>query len=183
MRSGELAERLNVSDSSIRNWSDLYGEFLSPKGKGVQPGAVREFSEADGLVMATVAHLREQAMPHEEIVDTLRSGWRIGELPTLPEPEEEEARREIQLVPVSDVERWRDRAQLAAEQLDQAISRERSALSQIAELQREIGRLEGRSELVDRLEAEIERLRGEVDRLRQERDKARNERRGPFGLW
>jgi DNA-binding transcriptional MerR regulator len=177
MRSGELADRLNVSDSSIRNWSGLYAEFLTPLGAGVKEGATREFSHEDCLTLASVAFLRDQGDSHDEIRDTLRGGWRVGALPDLPPPEVEEARREVRLVPVAEVEKWRDMFALESKERDKVQKALDAAQERIAELEREVGQHEGKEGEIKRLEEQIADLKQQVQFWQERADR----KRGLFG--
>lgn len=177
MKSGELAQRLGVSDASIRNWAEMYRELLSPRGAGVQPGAAREFNEADALVLASVGLLRAQGVTHDDIRQTLQEGWRVEALPELPSAEETAARREIGLVPVEAAERWKDRYELVAAQLLSLQERERDYLERIADLERQLGEASGERKGKD---AMIDELRNQIEALRADLAEARR-KRGLFG--
>lgn len=71
MKTSELAKRLRISSSTVRAWASDYAAFLAPKAAGKQSGSPRSFSEADALVMATVANMREKGFAHEQIIDAL----------------------------------------------------------------------------------------------------------------
>jgi DNA-binding transcriptional MerR regulator len=67
----DVARELNVSVSTIRNWSKEFGEYLSP---GARPGAgARQFTPHDLQVLRAVAELRRQNLPREQIADHLQT--------------------------------------------------------------------------------------------------------------
>lgn len=184
MRSTELARRLDCSDTAVRNWSRRFARFLSPEAAGGD-GSTREYSPADALVIATVQRLSMMGHRMLDIEAQLETGWRIEALPEAPSPEREAALQAVQLVPVErlavvmqEVERMRSEVARLEVERDKAADRERQARERVAELQRELGQVEGLSkgqvEIIRRLEADIERLRGELEA-------ARNRRRGLFG--
>jgi DNA-binding transcriptional MerR regulator len=153
LRSNELANRLGVSDSAIRDWSGRYREFLSRTGQGIEPGATRLFTYEDQTVLATVAHLRAQGMPHDSIADKLANNWRVDPPDETPEPEPA-PQPDRALVPVGQLNRALDqiaslsdeleslKAEIAAERNKREADR-KDYTARIIELEREAGRLEG----------------------------------------
>lgn len=174
MRSGELAARLGVSDATIRDWTGLYAEFLSMRGRGAQPGAAREFSDADALTLSTVALLRAEGRSHDDIKEQLAEGFRTPELPDLPEADIQEAQRLTRYIPVDTAEEVRSLALKMVQERDAAIERERATQDKLAELERKLGQAEGRLELIPRLETEIAELKKQLE-------EERNRKRGIFG--
>lgn len=180
MKSGELAARLNVSDSLIRKWSGQYTRLLSKEAGRPKPGMDREFDDKDALTMATISHLRNEGKSHDEIEQELAAGWRVEELPPLPSPEVDDARARVSLVPVDSLRRAMDRVSgleseitRLVEERDRLLDDWQAEQKRAEELRHKIGRLEGRLEQVPKLEAEIERLRSELAEARK--------RRGLFG--
>ena len=71
MKTSELAKRLGISSSTVRSWASDYAAFLSPKAAGKDSGSPRDYSEADALVLATIANMRDKGFGHEQIIDAL----------------------------------------------------------------------------------------------------------------
>lgn len=171
MRSGELARRLGVSDPLIRKWSGQYAEFLSRRSGRPKPGQDRDFDDSDVLVMATVAHLRNEGLSHDQITQQLADRWRVESVPPLPDPEVEEARRRVDLVPADRLARALDRidqlqgdiTRLIAER-DRALQDATDTRDKLADLREELGAARARAELLD-----------------QELQNERRKRRGIFG--
>ena len=144
IKSTGLARLLDVSDSTIRNWSTVYGEFLSEMGQGITPGASRRFDDDDQAVLATVAHFRARGVPRDEIMRTLAEGVRIERMPEPPTPEEIEARKKVELVPRSQV-RELQRTLIRLEKDIERLRADRDDRTrEIADLREEIGRLKAR---------------------------------------
>lgn len=131
MKSGELAERLLVSDSLIRKWSDKYARFLSPMAGLPDPGQSREFNDADQLLMASIAHLRDNGKGHEEIIDELESGFRIETLPPIPDDQVEQARAKVALVPVDRLHRALDRIEVMQGEIQRIQQDHQLAISRV----------------------------------------------------
>lgn len=141
IKTGEIARRLDVHQNTVRNWADLYGDFLTPNATAAR----RRFTADDLRVLSTVSELRTQGLSFEQIREALAAGKRIEDVPGLPTPEEVEARRSVGLVPVSE----RDRA------LDEVKRR----LEEIEMLKGQVSRLIAeRDALLDKYSDEIRRL-------------------------
>lgn len=168
MRSGELARRLGVSDPLIRKWSGQYAQYLTKRAGRPRPGQEREFDDSDQLVMATVAHLRDEGLGHDQIEQQLADGWRVEHVPPLPDPDVDEARRRVDLVPADRLARAMDRIdQLQVEvdrliaERDKAVAESRAVMERLADLREELGSARARAELLEQeLEAERKRKRG-----------------------
>jgi DNA repair exonuclease SbcCD ATPase subunit len=164
VKSGELADRLLVSDSLIRKWSDKYAQFLSPQAGLAEPGQIREFNEADQLVMASIAHLRDNGKGHEEIIDELGRGWRVETLPPIPDDEVEQAKSKIALVPVDRLHRALDRIEVLQGDL-QRLQRERDQALE-ASKQSELERRQSEQRIAD-LREELGAVKSQVGMLTQ----------------
>jgi DNA-binding transcriptional MerR regulator len=151
VKSGNLAKRLEVSPATIRSWADEYSDHLSAQAAPDATGAARKFDDRDQVIMATVADGRNQGLNHEQIHELLNAGKTVEELPELPTEEEEQARADIELVPITELKRAldlartyeteRDRLQV---ERDKALEESNRLRDEIARLEREAGRLEGR---------------------------------------
>lgn len=84
----QAARSANVSTTSIRNWSKLYADYLSPSANP-PPGIQREFTPADLSVFSTVAVLRSQLVEPDQIRAALDEGQRLE--PISPPPHEQPA--------------------------------------------------------------------------------------------
>ena len=168
MKTGEVAKRIGVSENSVRNWANEFGEeFLSKLGRGGNR-RTRRFDEEDVLVLATIADRRKIGLTYDNIRDLLRDEQRVEEVPPLPDPDEEDARHRVQLVPLPELQKWqfqvehlRSELQRIAElhqaeldrmgkERDTAITDLSDATKRIAELEREAGILQGRIQEMDK---------------------------------
>jgi DNA repair exonuclease SbcCD ATPase subunit len=142
--------------------------------------ATRMFDAGDQIILATVAELRNQGVPHERIEEELESGWRVETVPPGNPPEEDAARQQIALVSVDrlnraldEVKRLNDQLEEAKQQTQVERGRYEEAKEELTRLQREMGRLEGRLENLGKLEEEVRQLQEQLDEARK--------RRGLFG--
>ena len=85
----QVADSLNLSSTTIRNYSRLWADYLSPSANP-QAGQGRLYTEDDLAVMATIAALRENQATADQIRETLDAGQRIEPMPP---PEVERADR------------------------------------------------------------------------------------------
>lgn len=86
MQTKELADLLGLATNTLRHWTiELYPSYMSPGARGGS-GRVRQFSDQDARIIALVASLRTDGLPHEDILATLDSleanDW--ADLPSLP---------------------------------------------------------------------------------------------------
>lgn len=124
-----VAVRLGVSSPTIRNWSNEFGDFLSP---GARPpkGLAREYGEADLETLAAIRHYKmTERLTYEQVRVKLEAGEHERAdiaIPEAPGPEPVGAA----LVPMS---------------LVQALYRDMGRLQdRLLESERKRGRLEGR---------------------------------------
>lgn len=68
----QLAKIAAISEQTVRNYTRDYAELLSPKGRG--DAGSRLFSDEDVQILCTVATLRKDEVPRDEIIDRLRRG-------------------------------------------------------------------------------------------------------------
>lgn len=76
---GQIARAIDVSNTSVRNWSREFSEFLSPSANPT-PGTPREYTDSDLLVLSTIAVLRSQLVNTEDIRQALADGTRLEPL-------------------------------------------------------------------------------------------------------
>ena len=85
MQTGELANWLDLSPSTIKNYCADFSAFLSPQAVGGE-GRARHFDEQDARIVAHVAALRRENTPTDEIHAALlqlqADNWRM--LPPMP---------------------------------------------------------------------------------------------------
>jgi DNA-binding transcriptional MerR regulator len=67
-----VAAEFKVSRQTVRNWSSVYGDLLSPSARG-ELGA-RVFTEEDVDVLRTVNSLRKTGLSPQEIIYRIESG-------------------------------------------------------------------------------------------------------------
>ncbi len=85
----QVADSLNLSSTTIRNYSRLWSEYLSPSANP-QAGQGRLYTEDDLAVMATIAALRDNQATADQIREALDAGQRLEPIPP---PEVERAER------------------------------------------------------------------------------------------
>ena len=93
----QVANRLGLSSTTIRNYSHLWADYLSPSANP-QAGQPRVYTEDDLAVLTTVAAMRDSQVSTEAIRAALDAGQRLE--------------------PAPPVERPADRADQAADQAD-----------------------------------------------------------------
>jgi len=164
MKTGDLEKRFGVSGTTIRRWIEAFGDFLTDDAKKVEMRQ-RRFTEEDYIVLATINSFSKTGFPFAHIKEKLSEGYRIDD-PTAATVGYTDGR----LVPAAAVEQIIDSVEIRVE-LEQ-VKAERDKLleladnyrqenkelrgevkdwqKQVIELQREIGRLEGRLEEIDR---------------------------------
>lgn len=111
--SSQVHYRLRVPKPTIRHWSAAYAEFLSERARP-DNGKTRVFTYDDLIVLNTVRHLtRSEGLNSiEQIQEVLLTGQRINEFPPMKTVEEKQALEAVHLVPVAELERERERANM-----------------------------------------------------------------------
>ena len=85
----QVADNLNLSSTTIRNYSRLWSDYLSPAANP-QAGQPRLYSEDDLAVIATIAALRDNQATTDQIRAALDEGQRLE--PVRPLEDERAAR-------------------------------------------------------------------------------------------
>ena len=75
----QAARSANVSGTTIRNWSRMYADYLSPSANP-SAGTPREYTPEDLAVFSTIAVLRDQLQETEAIRAALDEGQRLEPL-------------------------------------------------------------------------------------------------------
>lgn len=85
MKTTQLGRWLNVSASTIRKWTDDFGEYLSPKANA-RAGGVRVYDETDRRMMAVIADMRNENAPMDDIHAALQQivSSDYADLPPMP---------------------------------------------------------------------------------------------------
>lgn len=126
MKPHEVAKQLGVKPVTVRSWSDVFGEYLSPTGAGGD-GAHRDFSEDDLRVLYFIKREKDNGRQAEQIKSTLVAMLPGDELRNLPLPTTK-IEAEVSVVPAIMVDETR-----------KALMRENAALQeQIAKLERQL---------------------------------------------
>lgn len=148
----ELSRRLSVHQNTLRGWADMFRRHMSPEAVS----SARRFNQSDFRVMATIVHYRAIGLGLDEIGALLDEGKRIDTLPGAPDPREESARAAVELVPRERLFRALDELQRLTDERDRLLSERDTALQQVASLndrieglQREVGTLAGKLEIVE----------------------------------
>lgn len=160
IKSTELANRLGISDSTIRLWADRYKAFLSPTGHGLTKGSVRVFTEDDQAVIATVARLIAEGVPHADIADELQAGTRV-------DPPTETVKDDRAIIPL------------------ETLVQLRSLQARLDDKERELSELRSKAETdqarILELSTKAASLETEARMLREQLEAERHRRRGLFG--
>jgi len=154
VETSELSKRIHRSTNTIRNWTETYAEFLSVSISERASGSSRNFNDRDALILATIADLRDQGLTPNLVKKALKEGRLLDAIPPLSTRDEERARESISLIPVSELNRAFDQVRFIQEERDQLIHERDNLLeksqgeaerynSEIASLNRELGRLRG----------------------------------------
>ena len=80
----QVADQLGLSGTTIRNYSRLWSDYLSPAANP-QAGQPRQYSEDDLAVVATIAALRDNSATTEQIRAALDAGQRLEPMRPLEE--------------------------------------------------------------------------------------------------
>jgi DNA-binding transcriptional MerR regulator len=156
---GDLAARLRVSGTTIRNWADRFSDFMEPAATPPS-GQIRAYSEQDALVLATIARESDRRAPTDEIKRLLKDESNlVTELPTLlpavsPAPKGSEGRALAQVQKLtwelaqSQQEIIRLEAELERTRKERDSEREKGQ-ARVEELLRKIGALERELELYE----------------------------------
>ena len=156
---GDLAARLRVSGTTIRNWADRFSDFMEPAATPPS-GQIRAYSEQDALVLATIARESDRRAPTDEIKRLLKDESNlVTELPMLlptvsPTPKGSEGRALAQVQKLtwelaqSQHEIIRLEAELERVREERDSEREKGQ-ARVEELLRKIGALERELELYE----------------------------------
>jgi DNA-binding transcriptional MerR regulator len=79
------SKQVGVPGSTLRHWSKVYREFLSPE-SNPEPGTERRFTPSDVEILRAVAQLRANGFEPGEIIARLRDNPAIGQQGTLESP-------------------------------------------------------------------------------------------------
>lgn len=150
--SPQLAELFQVNEQTIRRWSDEFGEYLSihaAPGKG-RP---RQFTDDDLPVIALIASMKRTKAEYRDIHAALKNGER-GEVPDniraiIPSPDRTDFQVQLLTEELQSKEMELVRLRTMLEGKQELEARLQAAHEEIARLNREIGRLEGRLEKSD----------------------------------
>ena len=72
----QVADNLNLSSTTIRNYSRQWADYLSPSANP-QAGQGRLYTEDDLAVMATIAALRDRQATADQVREALDAGQRL----------------------------------------------------------------------------------------------------------
>lgn len=180
IKTTEMAERLGVSDSLIRDWARRYAEFLSPEGAGLADGATRRLNEDDQVVMATVAMLRAEGQSHEQIYEELKLGTRVTDPPEKTDPAEAAFRQTMEIVSgdkykiaLAQIQRLQDEVQRVIEERDAERRKYEEQFREAAQAKAAVEAAKKETEMLERLLKEREE---QAQNLRQMIDQAQAER-------
>lgn len=160
--SPQLAALFKRNEQTIRRWSDEFAEYLSIHATPGE-GRARQFTDEDLPVLALIASMKATKAEYRDIHAALENGER-GEVPEninaiIPSPDRSSLQIDLLTEQLQDRERELIRVQAmyeseqsahqrtqeqSAQALKELESRLQAAQDEIAKLNREIGRLEGK---------------------------------------
>ncbi len=162
MRTKDVAERLDVSTASVRQWTaDVYPEFFSASARG---GKTREFTDRDVQILAAIAEMSKSNVGRDdiriELTQIQANNWQaLPPVPGLPidDGEPQYIHREVAEKAVANVREVLDLqiAQLRREidTLRESLEHERSRRvdleNELRDKERHLGELTGRLGSVD----------------------------------
>jgi DNA-binding transcriptional MerR regulator len=159
MKTGKVAKSLGVDQKTITNWTDhlLLRRFFSKEALGEAGQTQRDYTEYDLLILNTIRAERAKNSDWAEIAEILESGKFDQQLPPTALLVESSAPiQQYGRIMVLTMER--DAALKEAEQLKRASESKDATIDtlqqEIRKLNREIGRLEGKMEMMQEEEDE-----------------------------
>jgi|GEM_PF-2794528 len=162
---GEVAEFLDKSPQTIRNWSADVHQFLSLHA-APQSGRSRTYTTTDIRVLQYVKEQRDLDIPMESIIISLRNMRQdSGAIVGLPEIQRDEIKNRLSL---SEDTMQRITISMLRDQLDTSlfeVERLRGVEIEKAKLE---GRVEEKEERIQKLENDIEELKAEIRRQKDD---------------
>jgi len=162
MKTDELAKRLNISSSVIRQWTiSEFREYLSPTAQGT--GKTRYFSPTDARIVTLIAGLKEQSLSTLEIHVALKQAqgaqWEtLPPLPSLIAPADKNAMpREVAETKIEDIRsryvaevvRLETRIKTLEDDLATARNTNGATTLQLADLRQELGNAQGKLSAIE----------------------------------
>lgn len=123
---GQVAQALNVSDSTIRQWSGEFADHLSEEANPPK-GETRRYDDGDVAALQTVAILRDQLVDYADIHERLAAGERLEPAPEERIRPEEPAAADTALITESFAEALRNADSRIATLTDRLIDAEKRA--------------------------------------------------------
>jgi len=139
MQVKEIANRLDVSSATVRNWTREFSQYLT-KEAAPPPGKPRQYSQGDLELLAAVAHYKSQGLTYGQIHESLKAGAHLEA--DIPIPEAPPPKEETSLVPLAllqdyviQVERLHDRLNDQAQEIGYLKARNEYLESHLQDLQ------------------------------------------------
>ena len=166
MKTGDLAKLFGVSDKTIRQWATEFSSFFSES-----KTKIRTYTEEDIVILATIAKYSHRGESYTTIRDRLESGERVDK------PSEVTYGADMRMVPAAAVEQMIDATEIRMQLERMTVERDKllellqdrdgviknkeltieqlyaqvdQLRNELTKLNREIGRLEGRLEEIDK---------------------------------
>lgn len=147
-----VCDLFKISRETVRVWSVEFAQYLSPMANPGE-GRQRQFSDSDLSVFALVAEMKGQGKLFEDVHLALQNGQRgsspasINSLLEVQQPRDTpralSLRREVERLQI-ELKASQEDSQRKAGQIELLTHQLEDAQKQIRELNRELGRLEGR---------------------------------------
>lgn len=179
MKTGDLSKQFGVSQTTITRWIDTFEEFFSKGARRIETKQ-RTYNEEDILILATIATLSIEGLPHVDIRQRLKNGERVEH------PGIANFGVDVRMVPAATVEQVIDSTEIRIE-LEQ-IKAERDKLADLLanaqlnlrQVQERLDKVESeRREELMRWEAqrreEINQLKDEIAQLQHRLGRAEGE--------
>lgn len=157
MKTGDLARLFGVSDNTIRTWISTFDEFFSNQARAVNTKQ-RAYTEDDVIILATIAKLSADNYPHAVIKDKLKAGERVEN------PSEANFGVDTRMIPAAAMEQVIDSVELRVE-IEQIRSERDRLLIELASRDEKIEQLQQENkDLGERLQSEIKDLQRALGR-------------------
>lgn len=147
---GGVAKLFNVSRETVRQWALEFGDYMSP-GATPAKGAYRQFDDDDVRIMALISQSKQVGLSYEDIHAALKSGQRaeptadLGAIQTSSVNASQVAALHNEITRLKEYIASNQQAfDKQAGQVELLERQLKDARDQINQLNREIGRLEGK---------------------------------------
>lgn len=178
-RNKEIQSLFNISSDTVRIWADEFTEYLSPLATP-GTGKHRVFNDDDLRVFALVSDMRASSFSYDEIHVSLKNG-NLGELPEIAQDRALEYSAELQLTVAQDaisklrlkLEEVETEARKLHDENIRLQTSEEAARSRVGELTEELSKEREKNQTkISELERQIGKLEGILEFLQKQKDES-----------